>query len=260
MKIHGTSARTSSQTLPVLNLNDGTPKFGVWVTYRDPAAVETAAAESFDWICVDGQHGHAELADYRALFEAAHVYGVPAGVRVPSHEVGHLGRAIDAGARIVIIPTVETGEQAKTLVETCRFAPRGKRSYGPTRLIPRYPMETPGLVESDPLVALMIETAAGLENLDQILAVNPDAIFVGPYDLALSSGWSLEQLTVGDKQHVLRDIAQRAAAAGVVPGLYAGEINLARQMVELGFKFMPVSTDSALISTAARQILADRSA
>ncbi len=238
-----------------MRFSDDVPMLGLWVIYRDAAIVETAAAESFDWICVDGQHGHAELADYRALFEAAHLYGVPAGVRVPSHEVGHIGRAIDAGARIVIVPTVETAQQAKTIVETCRFAPRGKRSFGPTRLIPRYPMEEPGVAESDPLVALMIETKLGMENLDEILAAKPDAIFVGPYDLALSCGWSMEQLTTGDKQYVLREIAQRAAAAGVVPGLYAGEINLAGKMIELGFRFMPVSTDSALISNGARQIL-----
>ncbi|GAA1406527.1 2-dehydro-3-deoxyglucarate aldolase [Glutamicibacter uratoxydans] len=260
MKIYGTSARTSNQTQPSLNLSDERAKFGLWITYRDAAVVETGAAEGFDWVCVDGQHGHAELADYRALFEAAHVYGIPAGVRVPSNEVGHLGRAIDAGARIVIVPTVETAQQALGIIETCRFAPRGKRSYGPTRLIPRYPVQTPGLVESDPLVALMIETAKGLENIDEILAAGPDAIFVGPYDLALSCGWTLEQLTLGDQQHVLREIAQRAAAAGVVPGVYAGEIGLARRMVELGFKFMPVSTDSALISMAARQLLTTDSA
>lgn len=255
MKIYGTSSRTSTGSLPALNLQTEKANFGLWVTYRDPAIVETAAAELFDWICIDGQHGHAELADYRSLFEAAHAYGVPAGVRVPSHEVGHIGRAIDAGARIIIVPTVETGEQAKQLVEICRFAPRGKRSYGPTRLIPRYQLEAPGLPHSDPLVALMIETAVGLSNLDEILATGPDAVFVGPYDLALSCGWTLEQLTTGDQQNVLRDIAQRATAAGVVPGIYAGEVGLAKSLVELGFRFMPVSTDSALISTAASRLM-----
>ncbi|MGQ3383173.1 HpcH/HpaI aldolase family protein [Glutamicibacter sp. TV12E] len=256
MKIHGTSSRSSQQPLPVMDLEADGPHFGLWVTCRDAAVVETAAAESFDWICVDGQHGHAELGDYRALFEASHVFGVPAAVRVPSHELGHIGRAIDAGARMIIVPTVENGEQASELVRACRFAPRGQRSYGPTRLIPRYPIDAPGAPGSDPLVALMIETAAGLDRLDEILGSGPDAIFVGPYDLALSSGWSLEQLTQGDKRHVLEEIAERAAAAGIVPGIYAGEIGLARQMTALGFRFMPVATDGALIALAARQILA----
>lgn len=258
MKIHGTSTRTSGHVMPQFDLNSEGPLLGLWSIFRDPATVEVAVGEGFDWVCVDGQHGHAELGDYKALFEAAHNFGIPAGVRVPSHEVGHIGRAMDAGARIIIVPTVENGEQAKNLVETCRYAPRGKRSYGPTRTIPRYPIDEVGAVATDPKVALMIETAKGLENLDEILAVGPDAIFVGPYDLAISNGWSLEQLTTGDKQHVLRDIAARATAAGVVPGLYAGELNLAKAMVELGFMFMPVATDGALITTAARSIFAAR--
>ncbi|MFJ2617939.1 HpcH/HpaI aldolase/citrate lyase family protein [Glutamicibacter sp. NPDC087344] len=255
MKIYGTSGRTSGHVLPNFELDSENPLFGLWSIFRDPAIVEVGAAEGFDWVCIDGQHGHAELADYKTIFEAAHNFGVPAGVRVPSHEVGHIGRAMDAGARLIIVPTVEDGEQATTLVETCRYAPRGKRSYGPTRTIPRYPSGVVGEVDTDPKVALMIESVKGYENLDEILAAGPDAIFVGPYDLAISHGWSLEELTRGDKQHVLRDIASRATEAGVVPGLYAGDISLAKEMVQLGFKFMPICTDGALITTAARRLL-----
>jgi len=255
MKIHGTSARTSGQVLPELDLNSGAAKVGLWINFRDPAIVGVAAAEAFDWICVDGQHGHAELADYRAIFEAAHAFSVPAAVRVGSHELGHIGRAVDAGARAIIVPTVENARQAKALVEACRFAPRGKRSYGPTRLTPRYPIGVPGDPKSDPLVVLMIETAQGLENLDEILATGPDGIFVGPYDLALSSGYTLEELTEGSKQHVLRDIADRCHAAGVAPGIFTGHAELARSMAQLGFRFMPIATDSSLVSTAAARLL-----
>lgn len=232
--------------------------FGLWSIFREPAVVELSAAEGFDWVCIDGQHGHAELGDYKAIFEVAHNFGVPAGVRVPSHEVGHIGRAMDAGARLIIVPTVENGEQAKTLVQACRYAPRGKRSYGPTRTIPRYPGDVVGAVETDPKVALMVESAKGYENLDEILAAGPDAVFVGPYDLAISHGWSLEELTTGDKQHVLRDIAARCTAAGVVPGLYAGDLSLAKAMVDIGFKFMPIATDGALLTTAAQSLLSAR--
>lgn len=258
MKIHGTSERTSGQTLPQFNLDQEGPMFGLWSIFREPAVVELSAAEGFDWVCIDRQHGHAELGDYKAIFEAAHNFGVPAGVRVPSHVVGHIGRAMDAGARLIIVPTVENGEQAKTLVQACRYAPRGKRSYGPTRTIPRYPGDVVGAVETDPKVALMVESAKGYENLDEILAAGPDAVFVGPYDLAISHGWSLEELTTGDKQHVLRDIAARCTAAGVVPGLYAGDLSLAKAMVDIGFKFMPIATDGALLTTAAQSLLSAR--
>lgn len=255
MKIHGASAHTSGQSLPDFDLHTDAAKVGLWINSRDPAIVEVAAAEAFDWICVDGQHGHAELADYRSLFEAAHAFSIPAAVRVSSHDLGHIGRAVDAGARAIIVPTVENGQQAKTLVDACRFAPRGKRSYGPTRLSPRYPVGVPGTPKSDPLAILMIETAQGLQNLDAILSTQPDGIFVGPYDLALSLGVTLEELTEGSKQHILRDIAQRCSAAGVAPGIFAGSVDLARTMAGIGFNFMPIATDSSLVSTAARQLL-----
>lgn len=255
MKIHGTSTRTSGQVLPSLDLSSASAKVGLWINYRDPAVIETAAAEAFDWICVDGQHGHAELADYRGLFEAAHAFSIPAAVRVGSHDLGHIGRAVDAGARAIIVPTVETAEQASTLIGACRFAPRGNRSYGPTRLSPRYPMGIAGDPANDPLVILMIETARGLENLDEILATGPDGIFVGPYDLALSSGYTLEELTEGAKQHILRDLAERCLAAEVAPGIFTGHVELARTMAALGFRFMPIATDSSLISTAAADLL-----
>lgn len=254
MRIHGASVRPSNLVRPKMELTARDPAFGLWSTYRDPSVVERMAAEGFDWIGVDGQHGHAEPSDYGDLVEAVHLYGVPTAIRVASHEAGVLGRSVDTGTNMVIVPTVETAEQAQRILEICRFAPRGKRSFGPTRTIPRYSSETPGTPGSDPLVALMIETAVGLAHLDEILSVGPDAIFVGPYDLSLSCGWTLEELTLGARQDVLQDIAQRTLAAGVVPGIYAGEITLSQQMAEIGYRFMPVSTDAALIAAGARQL------
>jgi len=255
MKIHGTSNRTSGRSLPAMNLSSPGVQAGLWVNYRDPAVIETLAAENFDWICVDGQHGYAEPGDYRALFEAAHAFGVPAAVRVAGHDLGSLGRAIDAGARALIIPTVEDAGQARTLLEACRFAPRGKRSFGPTRLTPRYPIGICADPSNDPLVILMIETARGLENLDEILSTEPDGIFVGPYDLALSLGMGLEELTRGAKRHLLQEIALRCHEDRVAPGIFAGEVELAGELASLGFTFMPIASDSSLAAIAAANAL-----
>ena len=252
MKIYGESERKSGLPNPRLTLNDGQPHLGAWINFRDPAAVDILAAESFDWIGIDGQHGAAEVSELQALIEAAHLFSLPSVVRVPSHDMGTIGRVLDAGAGGIIFPTVENAATAAELVAACRYPPRGKRSYGPTRRSPRYPKPVPGNPQDDALCIVMIETAEGLANLDEILAVGPDAIFVGPYDLSLSLGMTLEELTDGGSVAILADIAHRCTTAGVVPGIYTGEPGLSEKMLGLGFRFMPTASDSGLLAVAAR--------
>lgn len=259
MKIHGESAHSSGLPTPRLAIDDGGTHPGAWVSFRDPAVVDILAAEGFDWICIDGQHGGPEASGVQPLIEAAHLFGVPSMVRVPGHEAGTLGRVLDAGAGGIIFPTVEDAAAAAALVAATRFPPRGKRSYGPTRRSPRYPKPTPGNVHEDALCILMIETAAGLANLDAILATGPDAIFVGPYDLSLSLGTTLEELTGEGADGILADIARRCSEAGVVPGIYTGEPVLSEKMIAVGFRFMPTASDTGLLAVAARNAVADSS-
>ncbi len=87
---------------------------------------------------------------------------------------------IDAGAQGIIFPTVEGGDAASKLVSACRFPPRGGRSYGPVRRSPRYAKPTPGVGTEDPFSILMVETQAGYENLDAILAAEPDGVSLAP--------------------------------------------------------------------------------
>lgn len=252
MTIYGASERDSGLPTPRLILNDGNTHPGAWISFRDPAVVDTLAAEGFDWICVDGQHGGPETHEMQALIEAAHLFSVPSMVRVPGHDMGTVGRVLDAGAGGIIFPTVEDAASAASLIAACRFPPRGKRSYGPTRRSPRYPHPVPGNPEEDTLCILMIETADGVADLDEILATGPDGIFVGPYDLSLSLGMTLEELTGEGPHGILADIARRCLAAGVVPGIYTGELDLSENMVALGFRFMPIASDTGLLAIAAR--------
>lgn len=256
MKIYGESKRHSGLPDPRLVLDDGRTHLGAWINFRDPAVVDVVAAEAFDWVCIDGQHGGAEIHEVQQLLEAAHLFSVPSIVRVPGHDMGTIGRVLDAGAGGIIFPTVENAAMAASLIAACRFPPRGKRSYGPTRRSPRYPAPRPGHPEDDALCIVMVETAEAVANLDEILATGPDAIFVGPYDLSLSLGKTLEELTGEGPDGILADIARRCTAAGVVPGIYTGEPGLSEKMVALGFRFMPVASDSGLLAVAARNAVA----
>ena len=252
MKAYGESGRQEGLQTPRLVLDGGRTSYGAWVNFRDPAVVDVLAAEQFDWICLDGQHGGAEIHEMQHLIEAAHLFSVPSIVRVPGHEAGTITRVLDTGAGGIIFPTVEDAATAEFLVAACRFPPRGKRSYGPTRRSPRYPAPSPGDPQEDALCILMVETTDGLANLDGILAARPDAVFVGPYDLSLSLGMTFDELTGEGPDGVLADIVRRASAAGVVPGIYTGEPELAQTMTGLGFRFMPIASDSGLLAVAAR--------
>ena len=257
MTTYGHSAHSSRMPNPRLVLDDGEAHLGVWVSLRDPAVVDILAGEGLDWICLDGQHGGPESSEMQPLIEASHLLGTPCIVRVPGHDPGAITRTLDAGAAGIIFPTVEDAASAQDLVSATRFPPRGKRSYGPTRVRPWFPVPTPGNPDQDALCILMVETAAGLANLDDILATAPDGIFVGPYDLSLSLGLTFEELTGEGTDGILADIARRCSAAGVTPGIYAGESTLSETMLELGFRFMPAASDTSLIAHAARVAVAD---
>lgn len=121
MKIYGESERSSSLQTPRLTLDDGRTHPGAWVSFRDPAVVDILSAEGFDWIGIDGQHGGPEVSELQHLIEAAHVFSVPSLVRVPGHDMGTIGRVLDAGAGGIIFPTVENAATAASLAAACRF-------------------------------------------------------------------------------------------------------------------------------------------
>ncbi len=182
---------------------------------------------------------------------------MPAVVRVPGHDIGTVCRVLDAAPAGVIFPTVEDAETAAALVSACRFPPHGSRSYGSFRRALRYPAPVAGDRNDDPRCILMVETAKGLQNLDSILATGPDGVFVGPLDLSLSLGMTLDELFDEGPEGVLADIVRRCLAAGVIPGIYAGEPDANDKMLALGFRFMPAAADSGLLAEAARSNVAD---
>jgi 4-hydroxy-2-oxoheptanedioate aldolase len=251
MNTYVARGHSSRQVTPPLTLNDGGTHPGAWISLRDSLVIDVLAAAGFDWICVDSQHGGPETSELQPLIEAAHLGGVPCLIRVPGHDTATITRVLDAGAAGIIFPTVEDAATAAALGAATRFAPRGARSYGPTRLRPWQPTPDPGNPMDDARCILMVETAAGLANLDDILATGPDAIFVGPYDLSLSLGITFEELTGEGPDGILADIARRCTAAGITPGIYAGELELADTMKSLGFRFMPTATDTGLLAAAA---------
>jgi 4-hydroxy-2-oxoheptanedioate aldolase len=218
---------------------------GYWIASDSPAIAERLASVGYDYVCLDMQHG---LHDYSGVLRG--LTAVAAGgsvgvVRVPGLDPAWIGRALDAGARAVIIPLVDTAKQAAAAAAACRYPPAGTRSYGPVRSSLTI---GPAPREADDQVAciVMIETAAGLRNAAEICAVpGVDAVYVGPSDLSLAlgaedpaDGWARPEFT-----QALRDIRAAAQEAGVGCGMHCNDGDAGARALADGFTFVSISND-----------------
>jgi 4-hydroxy-2-oxoheptanedioate aldolase len=227
--------------------------FGLWCTVPDRFVAEIVARCGFDWLCVDLQHGFLSLGDVLGFVQTADLTSTPVLVRIEYLDSRTVHRVLDAGARGVIFPTIDTAQQAADAVAMCRYPPNGRRSWGPARLALADPAYAPQRADEDVVVIIMIESLAGLENLDEILAVpGIDAILVGPSDLSIALGVGPQPDPLpGPHLDALTTIARRSTAAGLVPMAYAVSAAGVTMFRELGFEVFGVSSDAGLLRGAA---------
>ncbi|GEB48093.1 MULTISPECIES: HpcH/HpaI aldolase family protein [Streptomyces] len=224
------------------------PRLGLWASFLGPFALEALRGTGLDWLGLDLQHGALEPADVPGLLRVADACALPVLVRLPSHDAALLARVLDAGPAGVIVPAVESAEQAAALVRAARLPPHGRRSTGLTRAALTRGERTP----PEPLLLPMVETADGLRNADAIAATTGiDGLFVGPYDLALSLG-----STAADAPEVVTAVREALTAAhrnGRAGGLFAGSTALTRQLPPVAL--LAADTDAAALRTGVRRTL-----
>ncbi|MBC6456806.1 HpcH/HpaI aldolase family protein [Actinomadura sp. HBU206391] len=237
---------------------------GYWIVCDNPVGTERIARAGYDYVCVDGQHGLLDYAGWLAAMTAIDAGGRAAGiVRVPANDPTWIGRALDVGARAVIVPLVNSAEEAAAAVGACRYPPHGVRSFGPMRSALRV---GPDPAEANEQVAcvVMIETADGLANVEEICAVDGlDGLYVGPSDLTLALGGSTpgDLAVAAPLADALKTIVAAAEAAGIACGMHCGDGATAVQRLDAGFTFATVSSDLGDLELAAaahlRQALGD---
>lgn len=230
---------------------------GAWSWSRDPLVVETLAASGAHYVCLDLQHGSAEIGDVATLAAVIEGRGGAAIVRVPSHDPAVIGKALDAGARGVIVPLVDTPEQAAAAVAACRYPPRGQRSYGPFRAGTAVGSTDPEIL-GDVLVAVMIETRPGLDHVEQIAATpGLDAIYVGPADLSLALDLPVAfEHESGEHPRALARIRTACARHSITAGIHCADAVMAGRRLEQGFGMVTVVTDLSLVAEGAREAFA----
>jgi 4-hydroxy-2-oxoheptanedioate aldolase len=232
---------------------DGGTALGAWISLRDPLLSEVAATSGYDYVCIDMQHGMSDYADVTTHLHAlARTTTVPI-VRVPWNEFGIIGRVLDAGALGVIIPMVNSPEEAQHAVDACRYAPVGKRSFGPLGASSRYGGAYAGTANDVVACIPMIETRQAVETIDDILAVpGIDAAYIGPADLSLTYGLPPGVDQEDDEfDRALATVVDACKRHGVVPGIHANA-SLAAKRHAAGFRMITVGLDASPATAALR--------
>lgn len=235
-----------------------TTALGVWATLGETRTTVELLGAGFGWVGLDAQHGHFDDAAVRDVL-ARRWHDAPAVlVRVGALDARLIGRALDAGADGVIVPMVSDAGQAAQCVAATHHPPRGTRSWGPLPGAGGYDLPSArGESRPGPVCAVMVETAAAVEQVEEIAATpGLDMLFVGPMDLSLALGVEVDAL-LGDRRAgaPLRAVVTACERAGLTPGAYAGTPERARALLRLGFTWVAVTTDAAVLGQGAERAL-----
>lgn len=249
-------SRTAADFTATVRRRD--PVIGYWLTLDSPMLAERLAGIGYDYVVLDAQHGELDgRAQQAALTAIDAAAGSVSLVRVEANLPTPIGRALDLGAAGVIVPLVDDAADAAAAVRAARYPPVGARSYGPLRSDLRIG-PTPALADEAVLVLAMIETAAGLTNVEQIAATpGLDGVYVGPSDLSLGLG----AVTPGhpavteEFEAALTRIRLACDRAGIAAGIHTPSGEVAAQRLAEGFAVVTVAHDVAhLVAAAASQL------
>jgi len=225
-----------------------------WLAIPAGFSAEVLAHQGFDSLTIDMQHGIVDYQTAVSMLQGISTTGVMPLARVPWNEPGTIMKILDAGAYGVICPMINTRQEAEALVAACKYYPRGYRSWGPVRAsIYAGSDHTPTSANDTLLVIPMIETAQAVKNIDDILSVpGIDAVYVGPADLSITLGCTAKldqtEAPVVEAQKVIVQACKRHKVAA---GIHCGVASYALKMIEIGYQFVTLASDSRMMAARA---------
>lgn len=211
-------------------LSAGQTQIGLCTMYPSPGVIERIGGD-WDFVWIDGQHGQLDYNDMLAQVRACDLVGTGSLVRIPWLEAGIIGKVLDANASGVIVPCVDSVEEAKLAVAAAKFPPLGRRSYGGRRVIDFKGRGYSDSANQDQLLIVQIESPAAVEAAEAIAAIKGvDALMIGPDDLSLRRGRSM--IAPRDLQALASDVRAIADAAAK-HGKYAMGVGIGEEMFTL---------------------------
>ena len=233
----------------------GRPTINGWLSIGNPFTAEIMAAQGYDSITIDIQHGALDYSSVLPMLQAMRASAVVPMARVPWREPGVIMKALDAGALGIICPMINSAAEAAEFVSYMRYPPAGQRSFGPTRAAIAYGGYD--VSANDEVLALaMIETRDGMERVDEITATpGLDGIYIGPADLTLGTQNGRLTPAFDREEEEMIALIKRILAAcktnGIRACLHCGTPDYAARAIGWGFDMTTVAGDSRLLAAAA---------
>ncbi len=231
-------------------LRSGEAQIGLWLGLADAYCAELAANAGFDWLLIDGEHAPNDLRGMLSQLQAVAPYPGHAVIRPVIGDITLIKQVLDIGAQTLLVPMVESAEQARQLVKTMHYPPKGIRGVGSALARASRWNSIPGyLDQADAQMCLLvqIENLEGLANLEAIAAVEGvDGVFIGPADLSADMG---QRGNPGhpEVQAAIEQAIVQIQKAGKAAGILSADEKLARRYIELGAAFVAVGVDTTVL-------------
>ena len=246
-----TSRITRYQTNPVTDkLRSGQPSVGTWLGLCSPAAAESMAHIGWDWLVVDVEHSPVGFETMVHCFRAIQLGGAVPMARVPWNDTVWIQRTLDAGAMGLVVPMVNSADDARAAVSDMRYATKGQRSYGGSRVAPYIDGDYRTWADEHLAIIVMIETIQAVEQAEAIMAVV--GCFIGPNDLALSMGLGPQEIGPGTRHEAaMQAVLAAAKKTGKAAGKHCFSSAEVSARIGEGFQFLALLSDAALMNKAA---------
>jgi len=233
---------------------------GAWCQICSPAAAEIMAQAGFDWLSIDLEHSPTDPGILIDMVRAIEGTGVQPFVRAPWNDFVYIKRILDTGVSGVVVPYVNTKEEAESAVAACKYPPEGIRGMAGSPRAAGYgqqPMDYLKRANDEILVITQVETQLAVDNLDKILNIDSlDGIFIGPMDLAASMGY-FGDASRAEVQETIHTIETKAKAAGKILGTVAGSWDQARKLYEKGYQMIMVMADGVALANLSAKCVKD---
>ncbi len=234
----------------------GIPQIGLWLGLANPITADLCANAGFDWLLIDGEHAPNDipliLTQAQVIGQRAHVI-----VRPPLGETHIIKQILDLGVQTILVPMVETAEQAAAMARAMLYPPQGVRGVGAALARASNFGTTPAYLKTanaQTCLLVQIESRAGLAGLDAIAATpGVDGVFIGPADLAADMGY-LGEPGAAEVQAAVEAAILRIRSQGKAAGILTSDRALAQRYLDLGATFVAVGSDVGLLSAATAQL------
>jgi 4-hydroxy-2-oxoheptanedioate aldolase len=240
-------------------ISSGDAQIGLWQALGSPVTVELCAAAGFDWLLLDAEHGPSTIPSLLAQLQAMNGSRSHPIVRLPNDELSVIKQVLDIGAMAILVPFVESAEQAKAVVAATRYAPEGNRGLAAGQVrASLWGRDTAYINDANDRICVLvqIESRAGLDNVAAIAATEGvDGVFIGPADLAASLGHR-GRPTHPEILAAIDGAIDRVKAAGKAVGLLTLDEALAHDYVAKGCSFVAVGTDVTILARGVDSLIA----